>query len=68
LEPIKDLEELKKLAGSADAIDRCKDYLTMTSTHFSIRITVTCGMARTRTVAAVIQEGEKVRKVAVLSD
>lgn len=68
IEPIQDLEDLKKLGiGYADTVEKSKDYITLTSSFFTIRITVTSGVARARTVIAVMQEGEKVRKVASLS-
>jgi hypothetical protein len=68
LEPIGDLEELKKLLlGSADAIEKCQDYITMASTHFTVRIHVSSGVAHTRAVMAVTKEGDKVRKLAVIS-
>jgi len=68
LEPIGDPEELKKLLlGSADAIEKCQDYITMASTHFTVRIRVSSGVAQTRAVMAVIKEGDKVRKLAVIS-
>ncbi len=67
-EPIPDLEELKKLLlGSADAIEKCQDYITMTSTHFTVRIEISIGVAQTRAVMAMVKEGDKVRKLAVVS-
>ena len=67
--PFSDLEELKKSAYRyADAVDKCKDFITTTSTVFTIRVTATSGAAKAVAVAAVSKDGQKIKRIGVISD
>lgn len=67
--PFTDIEELKKSVFQySDAIDKCKDFLTTTSTVFTIRVTAVSGVARATIIAAVSKEGNKVKQIGIVSD
>ncbi len=67
--PFSDLEEVKKAAYQyADAIENCKDFLTTTSTVFSIKITATCGVTKVVAIAGVTKEGQRIKQIGVISD
>jgi len=67
--PFSDLEELKKIAYRySNAIETCKDFITTTSTVFTIRVTATSGVAKAVAVAAVTKDGQKIKRIGVISD
>ena len=61
--------ELKKiLFRYSDSIDKCRDFLTTTSTVFTVRVTAVSGVAKVVAVAGMIKEGRQVKRIAVISD
>jgi hypothetical protein len=69
VKPIADVNELKQgLLGYSNSIDKCKDFVTTTSTVFTIRVTATSGVATVTAVAAVSKEADKIKRIAVISD
>jgi len=67
--PFTDIEDLKKgVFQYSDAIDKCKDFLTTTSTVFTIRVTAVSGVAKATIVAAVTKDGNKVKQIGIVSD
>lgn len=67
--PFADVDELKKtIIRYSDAIDRCKDFLTTTSTVFTVKVTAVSGVARATAIAAVSKEGDKIKQIGVVSD
>ena len=68
LKPFKDIEDLKKsLLKYSDSIEKCKKYITTASRFFTIRVSAVSGTAKASTVIAIINDGKKMEKVAVLS-
>ena len=67
--PFSDIDEVKKTAFQySDSVDKCKDFLTTTSTLFKIEVTATSGVATATAVAAVTKEGDAVKQIGVFSD
>lgn len=67
--PVADVNELKQaVLRYATAIQDCGDFLTATSSVFSIRVTAVRGVARVTMLAAVSNEGDKVVPIAVISE
>jgi len=67
--PFSDIEELKKSAYQySDAVEKCKDFITTTSTVFSVRVTAVSGVAKAVAVAAVSKDGQKIKQIGVISD
>jgi hypothetical protein len=69
IQPFSDVEEVKKsLLRYSDAIEKSKEFLTTTSTVFTVRVTAVSGVARKVALAGVTKEGPKVKTIAVISD
>jgi hypothetical protein len=69
VKPIADVNELKQgLLGYSNSIDKCRDFVTTTSSVFTIRVTATSGVATATAVAAVSKEADKIKRIAVISD
>ena len=69
IKPFDNIDELKKiLFRYSDSIDKCRDFLTTTSTVFTVRVTAVSGVAKVVAVAGVIKEGRQVKRIAVISD
>jgi len=67
--PVADVNEIKQaVLGYSDAIEDCRNFLTATSTVFTIRITAVSGAARATAIAAVSKEGDKTQQIAVICD
>jgi hypothetical protein len=65
--PFKDIEEFKKAFLSYSVqIQKCEKYIATESTFFTIRVTATSGVAKASAIIAIIKEGEKLQRVAVL--
>ena len=69
LKPYKDIEELRKsLFRYSDSIEKCKKYITTTSSFFTIKITVVSGVARASAIIAVMKDNKnKLKSVAMIS-
>jgi hypothetical protein len=66
--PFKDLDELRQqLYQFADSIEKAKPYITTESTFLTIKVTAVSGNAKKSAVAAVVKNGKKVEKIAVIS-
>ncbi len=66
--PFKDLKDLKsRLYGFNDSIEKTTPYITTVSTYLSIRVTATNGRARSAAVATVIKNGNKVERIAIIT-
>jgi len=69
IEPFKDIDQLKeKLYGFSGEIDKAKAYITTASTFLSIRVTAWSGKAKTSSVAIIIKNGKKIKKIAIISN
>lgn len=68
IQPFESVEQLKQsLFGYSDSIDKCKDYITTSSTYFTLKITSTCGLAKVTMVVAVTKTGKNVKTIALIS-
>lgn len=66
--PFKDLKDLKsRLYGFNDSIEKTTPYITTVSTYFSIRVTATSGRASSGAIATVIKDGNKVERIAIIT-
>jgi len=66
--PFKDLKDLKsRLYGFNDSIKKTTPYITTVSTYLSIRVTATSGRARSAAIATVIKNGNKVERIAIIT-
>ncbi len=69
VQPFSDIEEAKKdIFRYGDAIEKCRSFLTTSSTVFTVRVTAVSGAAKAVAVAGVSKEGRKVKRIAVISD
>lgn len=69
IKPVADVNEIKQaVLGYSDSIEDCRDFLTATSTVFTIRVTAVSGAATATVVAAVSKEGDKIQQIAVICD
>jgi len=67
--PVADVNELKQVVlGNSDSIDKCKSFLTTTSSVFTVKVTAISGVATATAVAAVSKEADKIKRIAVISD
>jgi len=68
IKPFEDMEELKReLLTYASSIEKCEDYITMTSRIFTVRVTAVSGVAKASSVIAVSKDGKKVQRIAVVN-
>jgi hypothetical protein len=68
VKPFSDLDDFKQsLFGYSDSIRKCEDYITTSSSFFTIRVTATSGVAEALAIIAITKEGEKTHKIAVIS-
>jgi uncharacterized membrane protein YhiD involved in acid resistance/DNA uptake protein ComE-like DNA-binding protein len=66
--PFKNLKDLKsRLYGFNDSIKKTTPYITTVSTYLLIRVTATNGRARSAAVATVIKNGNKVERIAIIT-
>ncbi len=69
IQPFSDVQELKReLVRYADSIEKCKEFVTTTSTVFSVKVTAVSGVARRVALAGVTKEGKGIKTIAVMSD
>jgi type II secretory pathway component PulK len=67
--PFASVDEVKNgMLQYSPAIEKCKAFLTTTSTVLTIKITATSGAAKSTLVAAVTKEGNKIKQIGVTSD
>jgi type II secretory pathway component PulK len=68
LKPFESIEELKnELRGYFSSIEKSERFITTNSDVFTIRVTATSGVARASAVIAILKEGRKVNRIAVMS-
>jgi hypothetical protein len=61
------IDDLKKdLFRYSDSIDKCKPYITTTSSVYSIHVTATSGVAKASAIVVVMKTGDKIEQVAIL--
>jgi len=66
--PFKNLKDLKsRLYSFNDSIEKTTPYITTVSTYLLIRVTATNGRARSAAVATVIKNGNKVERIAIIT-
>jgi hypothetical protein len=69
IQPFSDVAEIKsQLLRYSDSVEKCKEFLTTSSTVFTIKVTAYSGVARKVAVAGVTKEGTTVKPIAVISD
>jgi hypothetical protein len=67
VQPFVDLDDLRRsLLSYSDSIKKCEDYITTTSSFFTIKVTAVSGVAKASAVAAITKEGNKVARIAVV--
>jgi len=67
-EPFANMEDLKeKLSRYSRSLEKCEEYITTQSTYFTIKITSTSGVATASSMTAIIKDGNKVTRIAVIN-
>ena len=68
VEPFADMEDLKKaLFSYSDSIVKCEKYIITVSRFFTIKVTVVSGVSKASAVIAIIKDGKKIERIAVIS-
>ncbi|MCK4753397.1 MAG: general secretion pathway protein GspK [Planctomycetes bacterium] len=68
VQPFKDIDDLRQsLLEYSGEIEKCEKYITTISTIFTVRITAISGMAKVSAVAAIIKDGKKIERIALIS-
>lgn len=68
IEPFGSIDDMKKrMFKYTTGIDRCKEYITTTSTHFTIKITATNGNAKISSIIAIEKKGKRTNIIAIIS-
>ena len=68
VKPFSNISDLKEaLLGYSDSIRKCEKYITTVSKLFTIRVTAVSGVAKASAVIAIMKEGNKMRKIAIIS-
>ena len=66
--PFKSIKELKdKFYGYSAEIEKAEPYLITTSTFLAIKVTAVSGAAKTSSVATVVKQGKKIKKIGMIS-
>ena len=69
IKPFESISELKStLLAYSDSIKKCEKYITTFSNFFTIRVTAASGVAKASSVIAVMKEGNRMKKIAIVSD
>jgi hypothetical protein len=69
IKPFTDVNDVqKKVYKYADSIRKSKDFITTTSSVFSVKITAVSGVAKVSMTAAVLMQGKKPRIIAIVSE
>ena len=68
IKPFADTKELRdELFRYSTAIEKCEKYITTFSDIFTIKVTVTSGVAKTSAIIGITKEGKKVKQIAVIT-
>jgi len=66
--PFTDIEDLKRsLLSYSDSIAKCEKYITTVSRFFTIKVTAVSGVAKASAIAAITKDGNKIKRIAVIS-
>ena len=66
--PFKNIKDLKRvLLRYSVSIEKCEKYITTASNFFTIKVTAVSGLAKASAVIAIMKEGKKIQKIAVIS-
>jgi type II secretory pathway component PulK len=69
VKPFENIEDLRKsLLSHSASIQKCESFIAVTSSCFTIKVTVISGSAKVSAVAAVTKEGNKIKPIGVISD
>jgi type II secretory pathway component PulK len=67
-QPFENIDDLKgKMSRYSESIEKCEQFITTESKFFTIRITSTSGVASASSLIAIIKEGDRVTKIAVIN-
>ncbi|MFA6186429.1 MAG: hypothetical protein WC770_04345 [Phycisphaerae bacterium] len=67
IEPFKDVNDIsKRLMSYTSSIDKCKQYITVKSNFFSIRVKASSGTAVVCATAGIKKEGGKFQKIGII--
>ena len=68
IKPFANIEELREeLFRYSTSIEKCEKYITTFSDIFTIKVTVTSGVAKASAIIGITKEGKKVKQIAVIS-
>jgi len=68
VEPFANIEDLsRELIRYSDSIRKCEEYITTVSSFFTIKVTAVSGVAKASATIAVMKDGEKVQRIAIIS-
>jgi len=68
IKPFKDIDELRQeLLRYSDSIGKCESYITTVSKFFTIKVTATSGVAKASAIIAIMKDGRKLERIAVIS-
>ncbi|MHC4259561.1 MAG: hypothetical protein ACYSTF_04010 [Planctomycetota bacterium] len=68
IEPFESVSELRStLLGYRDSIEKCERFITTTSTFFTIKVKAVSGVAKASMLIGVMKQGNKMKKIAVVS-
>jgi hypothetical protein len=68
IKPFANIEELREeLFRYSTSIEKCEKYITTFSDIFTIKVTVTSGVAKTSAIIGITKEGKKVEQIAVIT-
>lgn len=66
--PFTDIKDLKRsLLSYSDSIAKCEKYITTVSRVFTVRVTAVSGVAKASAIAAITKDGNKIKRIAVIS-
>ena len=66
--PFKSISDLKKsLFECSNSIEKCEKYVSTVSNFFTIKVSATSGVSKTSTVIAIMRDGGKMKRIAVIS-
>ncbi|MCK4958900.1 MAG: general secretion pathway protein GspK, partial [Planctomycetes bacterium] len=67
--PFKTIDDLSsEIYGYSDAIRKATPYLTIRSAFFSIKVTVSCGSAKTTSVATIVKGEKEIQRIAMITE
>ncbi|MHC4475578.1 MAG: type II secretion system protein GspK [Planctomycetota bacterium] len=68
IEPFKDIDDLKsEMFGRSESIRKCEKFITTSSDFFTVRVTAVSGVAEASAVIAIIKQGAKATRVAIIT-